>query len=220
MGYAVDMAVKERNRADQAVLTIPLRDSHNTPETKRAFRDTVAVLEDLTDRFGPRVLKSVSETLRTVLRPHEVAPNPETLPPDVRSFTEAEAIELELWALTSAFEQRRRLRSESLTVAQVAKLLGVKSRQTVHDRLHAGSLLGIEDNGVWLFPRWQFDPSGPHGVVAGLPEVLRTLDTVPISKASWLTLPNRELDGRTPLQALKDGNREYVVALARGVDNL
>jgi len=98
----------------------------------------------------------------------------------------------------------------------VALLLGTK-RQTPHDRVRSGTVLGIEENGHWLFPYWQFDASGPNGVVSGLPATLRALRTSAIARANWLTLTNAYLEGRSPLQALKAGEVERVVDIARAV---
>ena len=46
---------------------------------------------------------------------------------------------------------------------------------------------------------------------------MRTLDVSQLSKVSWLTRPNPYLEDRTPLDALKDGDRDRVVDAARAV---
>jgi hypothetical protein len=124
--------------------------------------------------------------------------------------------DLETSALLRSFLRRRDLLEGSLTAPKVAAVLGV-SRQTPHDRAKSGTLLAVQDRGVLLFPSWQFDPEGPNGVVPGLPEVLQALHVSPISKASWLVRPNEYLGERTPLDALKAGERELVTALAESV---
>jgi hypothetical protein len=133
-----------------------------------------------------------------------------------RSFTEAERLNLELESLFRYFEWRREALSGSLTAAEVASLLGT-SRQTPHDRLKNHNLLGVLDRGVYRFPAWQFDPEGPDGVVNGLPEVSRTLSVSDLAKISWFTRPNPFLDGLTPLQALRSGQKERVLAEAVSV---
>lgn len=115
-----------------------------------------------------------------------------------------------------SFARRRELLAGALTASQVAKLLKT-SRQTPHDRLTAGTLLAVMDQGAWRFPSWQFDPDGENGVVPGLPAVIRALRVSPIAKVIWLTRPNPALDGETPLACLKAGQTERVVALAHAV---
>ena len=73
------------------------------------------------------------------------------------------------------------------------------------------------DRGVWRFPVWQFDPSGPDGVIPGLPTVMRTLQLSPLAKMSWLQRANPVLDGLTPLDALKRGEVQRVLEEAQGV---
>lgn len=118
--------------------------------------------------------------------------------------------------LEASFNERRRLLSGTLSTQGVADLLGV-TRQTPHDRVRSGTLLAIEDKSTLKFPSWQFDPNGPNGVVQGLPEVLAVLKAGALAQARWLTTKNAALEGRTPLQALKDGDVARVVSEARGV---
>lgn len=127
-----------------------------------------------------------------------------------------EAQTLRRRATEAAFVERKRLLNECFSTKQVSNLLGL-SRQTPHDRVKAGKLLAIEDGGQLWFPRWQFDPDGPNGVVEGLTEVLSALSVGPFSKARWLSKPNQTLEGRTPIQALKSGERERVVSEALAV---
>ena len=138
-----------------------------------------------------------------------------------RTYSAAERAVLELSHLERSFEQRRRLLEGALSVDQVWKVLGCKTRQTVHDRCKAGTLLGVMEGGVWKFPFWQFDANGPDGVVAGLPAVLKALGEYapvsPLQKASFLIQPSPYFAGRSALQALKSGRVDDVVALARGV---
>ena len=97
-------------------------------------------------------------------------------------------------------------------------MLGV-GRQTPHDRAKAGTLLAIRDNGRLLFPDWQFDPEGPDGVIAGLPEVLRELrgPLSPLARIRWFLTPKSLIEGRTPLEALRAGDVDSAVAEARTV---
>jgi hypothetical protein len=91
------------------------------------------------------------------------------------------------------------------------------SRQTPHDRVKNKTLLAIEDNGQLRFPLWQFDAESPNGVIEGLPDVLRALSAGPLGQARWLTTSRPVFEGRTPLEALKHGEKELVLVEARGV---
>lgn len=133
-----------------------------------------------------------------------------------KTYTDEESAVLEAAALVQSFQHRQELLRDTLSVAQVAKVLGV-SRQTPHDRVSAGTLLGVLDKGSWQFPSWQFDASGPNGVVAGLPGVIRALDVSPLAKIAWLTKSNRSFAGKTPLQVLKAGDADAVLAEAHAV---
>lgn len=131
-------------------------------------------------------------------------------------LAEAERATLEAWAILARSQDRRDLLAGALKTSDVARLLG-RSRQAVHDRVKAGTLLAIDDGGELRYPPWQFDPAGERGVISGLPEVLAALRVEPLSKARWLMRPNAVFEGRTPLQALKDADKELIVAVARGV---
>jgi len=132
-------------------------------------------------------------------------------------ISDEEQRELENAALKNFFDWRQELLATSYTASEVAKLLGTKSRQTPHDRRKNKSLIAIQDNSVWKFPEWQFDPTGPDGVIPGLPEVLKALDVPDFSKISWLTRPNPELNGCTPIQVLKKGQKDRVINEAQTV---
>jgi len=103
-------------------------------------------------------------------------------------------------------------------------LVGALSRQEVEHRLslpreditqylEREELLAVDTK----FPAWQFDQEGPNGVVAGLAEVLQALEVPPLSQAQWLVRANPYLDGISPLDALKQGQKERVVSEARAV---
>lgn len=123
---------------------------------------------------------------------------------------------LEFTALTRNFKWRQELLRDSLSAPQVAEMLNT-TRQTPHDRLKKNSLVAVQDNGVWKFPTWQFDPQGPDGVIAGLPDVLKALNVPAMSKISWLTRPNKALNQLTPIEALKGGQKDEVITEARSV---
>lgn len=118
-------------------------------------------------------------------------------------------------SLLDRFQARSRLLADALTAPQVAKLLG-SSRQTPLSRAQAGTLFAVYDRGAWRFPAWQFDPDGPDGVVAGLPEALEALKGLsPLARLVWLSRQNPMLDGRTPIEGLRDGELELMLPATR-----
>jgi excisionase family DNA binding protein len=134
-----------------------------------------------------------------------------------RTFSAEERATLRLGALAESFALRRQLLADTLTSSEVAHILGT-TRQTPLDRLQNGTLLALRDGGTWHFPAWQFDATGPDGLVPGLASVLDALQTSPFVKARWLQLPHPELGGQTPLEALRQGQVARVIPLAAQVE--
>lgn len=135
-----------------------------------------------------------------------------------RQYSSSERALLESEMLLRSFERRQDLLAGALTASQVADLLGT-TRQTPYDRLKRGTLLAVYDRGAWRFPAWQFDPSGPDGVVPFLSEVIQALHVNPLSKVSWLATSNPVLEA-SPIEALRRGEVDHVLELARGVNVL
>jgi hypothetical protein len=190
---------------------------------KKAAARTVEALQHLLEQSSPDDLELVSSRIERALEFPQVPPQvPEErreLVADLtggREYGRQERSALEMAALARSFKRRRELLEGSLTAPQVADLLDT-TRQTPHDRVKGGTLLAVLDRGAWRFPAWQFDPEGPDGVVEGLPEVLRALHASPMAKASWLMRPNQYLEGRTPLEVLKEGQIEAVRSAAETV---
>lgn len=109
---------------------------------------------------------------------------------------------------------RQARESGLLTSDQVAELAGLKSRQTVHDWLKKGRVIGWEGakRGVVL-PKGQFDERGRP--LDGMSEVLAIFGD-PYAAWVWLTTPLSALDGAKPLDGLRKGDVEIVVAAAKG----
>jgi len=123
-------------------------------------------------------------------------------------------------SLLQFFEVRRDLLDDALTAPQAAELLGV-SRQTPLNRVRDNTLLAVLDRGAYRFPAWQFDPQGEDGVLPGLPDVLGALEPQqPFAKLVWLRRPNPTLEGREPLDLLRDRALEPVVGAARAAAEL
>jgi Protein of unknown function (DUF2384) len=135
----------------------------------------------------------------------------------------ASASEQELLAFRSLlqfFEARRDLLDDALTAPKAAELLGV-SRQTPLNRVRDNTLLAVLDRGAYRFPTWQFDPQGEGGVLPGLPDVLDALEPQqPFAKLVWLRRPNPTLEGREPLDLLRDREIEPVLDAAHAAAEL
>lgn len=106
---------------------------------------------------------------------------------------------------------------------QVAELLGVGSRQAVHDRARRGGLLALRRGSRQVrFPAFQFleqPGSTTRTVLPGLGQVLAVFADAGIDTwtvASWLCTPSPLLGARTPaLWLAADGNTERAVEAAR-----
>lgn len=186
---------------------------------KKAATRTVEALQHLLEQSSPEDLESVSSRIERALESPEVPEERRELVAELtggREYGRQEKSALEMSTLARSFRRRKELLEGALTAPKVAKLLDT-TRQTPHDRVRSGTLLAVLDRGVWRFPAWQFDPEGPDGVVEGLPDVLQTLHTSPLAKASWLVRPNQYLEGRTPLETLKEGRKEAVRSAAETV---
>lgn len=96
----------------------------------------------------------------------------------------------------------------------VARLLG-KSKQAVS--ADTGLLRLDMRNGAIGYPAFQFDGRRQQ---TGVSEIVNTLAPVVATSwtiASWLTSAQADFDGIRPIDALRDGRVEEVVALARRV---
>lgn len=90
----------------------------------------------------------------------------------------------------------------ALSQVDVGRLLG-KSPQAVSKDPR---LLRVRNrDGRPVYPVVQFDG---RGLLPGIADVLAILAGMvePLTVASWLTAPNRSLDGRRPVDALRDGD--------------
>ncbi len=106
----------------------------------------------------------------------------------------------------------------TLTGRQLKILLGIKTRQGVHDLLKRGRLLALEaQSGQWVYPSFQFNERGrPHAVMTEVLAHFAGADVSPHTIASWFTSPQALLDGNTPAVWLKRGGEpERVVEAAR-----
>ncbi len=102
----------------------------------------------------------------------------------------------------------------TVTTSQVSELLRC-SRQAVNERVHRHTILALKAPTGYVFPLFQFAGSGEP--VAGISKVLRAFsDAVgtPHTIAAWLVAPEPELGGKAPIETLKRGEADPVVAAA------
>ena len=181
------------------------------PQTERHL----AIFKTLSD-YEQIVLGQAMEQIATEAPTDSIAESlSETLAG--RRFSKKERVQLEMKSLARHFLHRRQLLETAFTAPEVAKILGT-SRQTPHDRLGRNTLLAIKDNGKFLFPSWQFDPTGSDGVLEGFPQVLKALAMSDYAKLNWLTRSNPYLEGLTPVEALKRGQSDRVIQQAEAAE--
>ena len=101
-----------------------------------------------------------------------------------------------------------------LTSEEVAELLGV-SRQAVDKRRAANQLLALtQGRRGYNYPGFQFEDGK---ALVGLDRVLANLEDLdPWMKLIFFTSPHERLYGRTPVEALRKGRLDEVVAVASG----
>lgn len=104
--------------------------------------------------------------------------------------------------------------TELLSSDEIARRIGVGSRQTVHNWLRQGRLIGWKDaRRGHRFPEEQIDRRGrPLG---GLDAIAQRF---PDGHAAWgwIAAPNPALGGARPLDLLREGRADEVIAAAEG----
>jgi hypothetical protein len=129
-------------------------------------------------------------------------------PEDGRSTTDLSAAETEALRSVGALKDKPSVRVEndpliksqaqymalledSFSAADAAKLLHVDVSR-VRQRLRERSLFGIEYEGSWRLPRFQFER---RLVIPGLAQVLKSLppDLFPLDVVDWFVLPDSDL---------------------------
>jgi hypothetical protein len=137
--------------------------------------------------------------------------------PSGRAPAAARALQVDLLAAARARgEQMKRdilaAQGDLLDVVQVAACLRIASAD-VEVNYRRGLLVGLPlDEGVVGFPAWQFTEIG---LLPGLEDVLRGLGVRNVwMRAAFFLSGDLRLDGRTPLEALLDGEIDAVRAAA------
>lgn len=105
-------------------------------------------------------------------------------------------------------------REKLLTSDELAQLAELKSRQTVHNWLKKGRIIGWESaKRGYVFPAGQLDSR--RRPLAGLDRITAHFADS-YSAWLWLTTPSPALDGATPLGRLRKGQIDEVEAAAMG----
>ncbi len=125
----------------------------------------------------------------------------------------AEAVEALLWAESEMQANREILLKDSVSVAEAAALIG-RSRQSIERLRQDDRLLALRAGRQWRYPRWQFEPDAPGGVLPGLEEVIRNLQLSPSGAAFWFLQPSERLGGVPPIELLRRHHPEPVIQLA------
>jgi hypothetical protein len=187
------------------------------PERRAAAEALAGLAGELLSELEPGEVTELVEHARELGEPRERGPLDADLDALVGPPLEpGERARLAFEGLLRGVERRRELLAETVTAPEAARLIGAKSRQAPHDRLRANRLLAVYDRGAWRFPLWQFDPAGPGGVIEGLPAALAELSSLdPYRRLQWLETPQPDLDGRSPVEALRDGEARFVAMQAR-----
>lgn len=101
-----------------------------------------------------------------------------------------------------------------LTSTQLAELVGLKTRQSVHDWLKKGRIIGwLGAKRGYVFPAGQLDERGRP--VKGLDRIARQFGDA-YTTWCWLTAPYDGLDGKEPLTLLRQGKATLVEAAVKG----
>lgn len=181
-------------------------------------RDEMAVVRELLHLADTGVTtERRSAVSRGVMRALEALPDEAALDPLAvvdEPLDMADAAESLALAEMEAQGTREAILQDCISVADAAHRIG-RSRQVLERLRRAGRLLALRVGAQWRYPRWQFDPDAPGGVLPGFEEVLRELALSPVGAAFWLLQPSERLGGRPPIELLRRRRPEPVLELAR-----
>jgi excisionase family DNA binding protein len=121
-----------------------------------------------------------------------------------------------LQLLTMELVALRSMARDCMTTTEAAELLGTTA-QAIRRLLRTRRLVGLRMSGRWLLPTWQFTPLAEADVVPDLAPLQEAFPGDAIMLSAWVVRDNVELDGRSPVDALLDGDTEAVIGAARGV---
>lgn len=108
---------------------------------------------------------------------------------------------------------RDHLYTTGLSRQQAAERASVRPNQ-ITNLLRDRALVALDGRDGLRLPAWQFDPDARRGRVEGIADVAGAFPGGVLGLSSWMVAPNGALGGRTPRQALLDGDVEQVAAVA------
>ncbi len=100
----------------------------------------------------------------------------------------------------------------------VAVLLGGITKQAVSDRVRRHRLIALRTgSGRLVYPAFQFQGRAVVPGVAATLTIVAPDDTEAWYVASWFVTPDANLAGRSPIEALRNGDTDQVARAARDV---
>lgn len=179
-------------------------------------QDELKVVDSLVDLAGTDTpmeeRSSLSRGIISAIRAVQGAGNdPLAEVDDPMSPEEVVDVLLRVEAQTQA--NRERLLKDSISAAEAAARIG-RSRQSIERLRRERRLLALRAGNQWRYPRWQFEPDSPGGVLPGLEDVLRALHLSPSGAAFWLLEPTERMGGAAPIELLRRHQPEPVIQLA------
>lgn len=115
-----------------------------------------------------------------------------------------------------SWQARAELYATGLTRDEAADRIGVQPNQ-VTNLLGDGKLLALDGPDGLRLPAWQFHAEARRGRLDGIDRVAGAFPGRVLGLSSWMTTADPSLGGRTPREALLDGDVDRVVAAAEHV---
>ena len=142
-------------------------------------------------------------------------PGPEASPPlpslpDITADQAQAAIDRNEHRLREAFEQEY---EAALTFQAAAARTGLLQDE-LQALVAAGDLPCMDGPHGDRLPAWQFHRDVPDGHLPGIAQLSAVFPGHILSLSSWMRASRGELAGRTPVQAIVDGDLPLVVAVA------
>jgi len=132
---------------------------------------------------------------------------------EVDETSEKEVLLGQIEAELEVRELRRMILASCIGVEEAARL-AERTRQRLEELRREGKLLALRVKNRWRYPRWQFYPDFPGGVLPGLGEVLAHLQLSPAGSTAWLTKVFKVLGNHAPIELLRTGRTQEVIELA------
>lgn len=157
------------------------------------------------------LVAGLTQAMNLVARPPAAADDPLSGVDEPLPLGEASAAVA--LAEAQATETRRALLRECVSADQAARHT-LRSRQSLERLRRLGRVLALREGNQWRYPRWQFDPDAPGGIVPGLGQVLAELRLSPLGAGYWISHRHERLKA-SPIQLLRARRVESVVKAAR-----